>query len=404
MSYSSTHSSASEAVRTLHEYYFKSDWQGTDPGDFIWRFRSIPFPQGSEALYYVADGYLGPSITASAIARKLLRIRNHWEPKALTVFARAYVGLEQQRMVDSALNIATRLCDVVWNLRNRETKYPSWGLSFPMRAEGHVFLPANTPTALITALAGLAFLDVYQATGNEEHLNRAKSAGLYVSRELGRTDYPEGICFWYTPVMQKRIHNANALAAMFLNRLGRVTSVHEFELLADSAYSLLISRQSRIGGWNYLVDGKARARLFDNFHTGFIIESLLRYRGRLVDEVRKSVENALTFYRRLFDSSGVPLFNLARSYPKDIHDVAQGVLVFSLAQLELGVGLAEAQRIWQFAHRCLRRRDGTFISRVYRYGRSKANYPRWADSWMLLGLSELLKALSSTSPQRCVSA
>ena len=75
----------------------------------------------------------------------------------------------------------------------------------------------------------------------------------------------------------------------------------------------------------------------------------------------------------MFDSSGRSIFNLSNRYPVDIHDIAQGILVFSLAQGKTGQGLEDALRGWNFARDHMKKKNGTYKSRIYRKGTSKTS-------------------------------
>lgn len=385
-------------IRNLHEYYKGHNWMGIDPYDFLRFSTKVPLPFPSELIYYLIDGYTGLNLTHRRFFQKILNIKPHFEAKALAIFARAYIKLANSDIIPSSLENATILCENLWHLRNKQTKSPSWGLSFPWRIDSRIVLPPNSPTALITALAGLSFLEMYQTTSNMLYLDRAKKAASYLVEESGYTVYKDNsICFWYSPITRKNILNASAMVARFLNNLGREIKNNTMLELADRAYLLLINNQSSNGGWNYFVDSRPLPYLYDNYHNGFIIESLLRYEGVLRNLIDETIEKSTIFYRRMFESDGSPIFNLSKRYPIDIHDVAQGLLVFSILYERKDDFLIDAARIWRYANEFLRKPIGTYVSRIYQRGKSIQNYPRWADSWMMLALVQFYLQLRSES-------
>jgi hypothetical protein len=380
-----------KSLNTLQQHYDHVDWKGRDPYDYIWRYGSIPIPVSSEALYYAFDGYFGFSLTDNAWFSKLLRIEPHHESKALAIFTRA---LSICPTLIKREATTRKLCDIIWELRNKETRHPSWGLSFPWRMNSGRILPPNSPTALITALSGMAFLSGYRLLNEEQYLKKAESAARYLTSEVGYTSYDDNsICIWYSPITKRNIINASAIASQFLNDLGHEIQDKDMLDMADRAYLLLMQEQTDFGGWFYDVGETDDHQLVDNYHNGFILESLLRYRGPLEKEVLVSAKRGVDFYTTMFRNDGSSIFNLVTHYPIDVHDMAQGVLVFSLANRFIGTDIQHALSIWQFAFNQLRREDGTFRSRIYGRGTSNASFPRWADSWMMLALAELLESL-----------
>ena len=146
---------------------------GIDPYDFMALYSSIRLPFPPESIYYLIDGYLGFGFTHSKSLHRCLGIRPHEEAKALSLFARAYLRAQSIKTISSPIDTAQYLGNRLWLLRNQETKNASWGLSFPWRAPSKGSIPANSPTALITALAGLAFLELYNATNLAEYQDYA---------------------------------------------------------------------------------------------------------------------------------------------------------------------------------------------------------------------------------------
>src|SRR6185437_737754 len=71
----------------------------------------------------------------------------------------------------------------------------------------------------------------------------------------------------------------------------------------------------------------------DNYHTGFILDSILEYTRLAASvEFEDAYRRGLHFYReRLFDPDGAPRFRHDRRYPFDIHGSAQGIITFALA-------------------------------------------------------------------------
>jgi len=382
-----------ESMLALHTTHLERHWKGVDPYDFVWKLSKLLPARYGEPLYYVIDGYLGLSLTDSSVVRKVMGIEPHHDAKALAVFARAYSLLDDRGPVHSSTQFAVQLCRLVWSLRNQKTHYPSWGLSFPWRTSIGQVLPANSPTSLITSLAGLAFLEAHLKSRIDDFLEYSRLCAQYLVEENGFSEDSRGICFYYSPLVSERITNASAIVAMFLNSLARVTADRELRGLSDRAYEFVVNTQHSYGGWNYFPDRETRLHLVDNYHTGFILESLLRYTGPINERVKRASINGITFYTKMFTSQGVPINSLGSRYPIDAHDFAQGLIVFSLGKSSVPGAGQLLQRIWSYGRSSFLKPDGTFRSRIYRYGRSAASFPRWADAWIFLGMTEAYRSL-----------
>jgi hypothetical protein len=124
----------------------------------------------------------------------------------------------------------------------------------------------------------------------------------------------------------------------------------------------------------------------DNFHNGFIIESLLRYPEVCdSDRYRSSLSDAVPFYRSLFGPSGAPHYDESNRYPYDIHSSAQGAVVFSL--------LGERDRagsIIQWAVDNLSNKKGRFYHEKRRFYTKRITLMRWCQAWMAHGLAAFL--------------
>jgi hypothetical protein len=150
------------------------------------------------------------------------------------------------------------------------------------------------------------------------------------------------------------------------------------------------AKQHADGSWDY-GEGPSQ-RWIDNFHTGYnlcALRSIGRYAG--TTEFESSIRRGLAFYRaHFFREDGAPKYFHNRTYPVDIHCVAQSIITL-VAFKDLDPRNVELARLvfeWAMNHMWDER--GFFYYRVLRLFTIRTSYMRWAQAWMLLAMSALL--------------
>jgi hypothetical protein len=119
----------------------------------------------------------------------------------------------------------------------------------------------------------------------------------------------------------------------------------------------------------------------------------LRDIGRDADtaEFDSRVRNGFEFYHRhFFRDDGAPRYFHNRTYPIDVHCVAQSLITLSeLQDLHEG-SAAMARKVFEWAAVNMWDDRGFFYYRVLPFCRIKTSYMRWSQAWMLLGIATLL--------------
>jgi hypothetical protein len=186
------------------------------------------------------------------------------------------------------------------------------------------------------------------------------------------------------------IHNANFMAAAFLARVARLTDERR---LLDPALRVAragAARQRADGSWPY---GETPSqRWVDNFHTGYNLCALNAI-GRDVetDEFEDVLGRGLAFYRaRFFRSDGAPRYFHDRTYPIDIHCVAQSIITLLDLQAREPDNASRAASVFKWAMAHMWDRRGFFYYRVLRLVTVRTSYMRWSQAWMLLALATLI--------------
>jgi hypothetical protein len=218
----------------------------------------------------------------------------------------------------------------------------------------------------------------------------ARSAAEWIASELywHGSDGP-GFAYPLTSA-RERVHNANFLAAAFLSRVARLTGERRLLDPALRVARTSVARQHHDGSWPY---GEApRQSWIDNFHTGYNLSALAALgRDAQTDEFEEPLRRGLAFYRlHFFRPDGAPRYFHDRTYPIDVHCVAQSII--TLLDLQAydpdNAPLAASVFRWAMAH--LWDERGFFYYRALRFWTIRTSYMRWSQAWMLLALATLI--------------
>lgn len=348
--------------------------------------------------------------------RPLLGIPKGYNAKGMGLFlasyARKYIVTHHPRHIEYVTFFAR------WLLENSARGYSgmSWGYNFdwPNRA---FFAPAGTPTVVNTAFIGLAFLDMHLLLRNElqwssvvggadipegeagdersrtrsSALDVARSACNFVLRDLNVLA-PAGdeLCFSYTPLDHRFVHNANMMGAWLLASVFRQTGEPDLGAAALAAARFTARRQRPDGSWPY--GDAANDRWVDNFHTGFVLVGLKRTGECLqTDEFHRCVRRGYRFWKeRMFLADGTPKYYPDRTHPINVHSVAQAILTFLEFRQKDSEALEHAMRVAQWGIENLQDPSGYFYYWICRGYNIRIPYMRWSQAWMQRALTEIV--------------
>jgi len=348
--------------------------------------------------------------------RRLLAIPKGYNPKGMGLFlasyARKYALMRDSKHQEHILFLAQWLRD------NAATGYSGacWGYNFawPNRAS---FAPAGTPTIVNTAFIALAFLDLHLLCGNTPQpavtpnianasdgkptvewratlssaLKTARSACDFILHDLNVLDQSsDELCFSYTPMDHRRVHNANMMGACLLASVFRQTGETPLAATALAAVRYTTRRQLPNGAWPY--GQGAGEDWVDNFHTGFVLVALKRIRDCLqTDEFDESLHHGYYYWKQhMFLADGTPKYYSDKLYPIDVHSVAQAILTFLEFEQEDPEAFELAIRVAGWGIENLQDPDGYFYYWICRGYKIRIPYIRWAQAWMQIALTELV--------------
>lgn len=328
--------------------------------------------------------------------RPFLRVPKGHNPKGMGLFLASYIRKYQS---DRTADYSERIRFFAkWLQTNISVGYSGmcWGYNFDWPNRGF-FAPAKTPTIVNTAFIGLAFIDLSRLLGSTENLDLreesirvARSACEFIRADLHvHRPSADEMCFSYTPLDHRWIHNANVLGAWLLSEVAAATDDHELLKLSLCAARYTTRRQAPDGSWPYGV--ATRDCWIDNFHTGYVLVALSRVAKALqTNEFEDSLTRGYSFWKSNFlTSDSAPKYYPNRAYPYDAHCAAQAVLTLLEFSDRDPKAVDMARRIaqWSIAH--MQCPDGSFAFQIHPHVCIRIPYMRWTQAWMQRAFAEL---------------
>ncbi len=375
------------AIQKLVAYCEAHNWAGYDPYDALNSalFRTVPLLDVRVARLLATQALKRSPVNI----RRLIAIPATQNPKAIALFLSAFIQLSQSGEPAHGQRVGLMI-DWLIALRSPGVPYWCWGYSFPWQTRT-LLVPAGTPNLVCTSFVANALLDAFEYGYDSSCLNMALSAADYILDKLYWTDGDSVAGFSYPmPGCRGQVHNANFLGAALLCRVYKHVGEPKYleSALRVARYSAWMQRPD--GSWPY---GEAPSQgWIDNFHTGFNL-CALRSLCRSVEaaEFEPYARRGFTFYRRyFFREDNIPRYFHDRTYPVDIHCVAQSIITL-LKLRDIGddnVLLASEILRWAMVHMWDDR--GFFYYRVLRSYTIRIPYMRWSQAWMLVAMTLLL--------------
>jgi hypothetical protein len=281
-----------------------------------------------------------------------------------------------------------------WLAANPSPGYPGAAWGYPFDWYTREFIPAFTPSAVVTATCGQALLDHAEFRDDETSREAARGAAQFLAEGLNRSTDEEGdICLSYTPLDHFQVHNASLMAAEYLLRAARAFSVPEWYELAASCMRFTVADQLEDGSFEYWAPAQRISTQIDNYHTGFVLRSLYAFADAGFENAGRALDACWTHYRdTMLSPDGRPRNEPGADTPLDIHSCAESVLCPAVlsARFPEALDRAEAAARWTITN--MRNADGTFIHGVWGHHRRTMTYLRWGQAWMLRAFAELLLA------------
>jgi len=294
-----------EAAREAFEIAQRREWRSHDPYDLL----LAPFgPPVQSRSTFAARVLVQAGKRSGSRLRRVLRVPEHEEPKALADFlhaaviltaggetwARRYVGWLGERLRAAAVAGEPGL---------------GWGLAFPY-ASRFVSAAPGTPNIYTTTSACRALLAQFKLTGEAASLDAVVEGIRFIVDGLGTFEHRGSRWHRYFRGLDTPTVNVQASTAALLADASRLSGDTPLLAMADEAAAAVLSCQRDDGSWFYSDDG--RASFVDGFHTGFTLAGLAEYASLRASEdaagrARDAVDRGYAFFREhLLTPDGLP--------------------------------------------------------------------------------------------------
>jgi hypothetical protein len=381
------------SVFSLLNYCRENDWAGFDPYDALNSrlFACTPFTKSRICRIAITQILKRLPINI----RPLLLIAKEQNPKAIALFLDAFVRLSRLGLLDQE-DLVAKMIERLIALRSQNSPYWCWGYSFPWQTRT-VLVPRGAPNLVCTVFVANALLDAYKETNDSQCLAMAVSAAEYVLNELYWTEGDSVAGFSYPlPAMKARVHNANFLGAALFCRIYHYSGDEKFIAPALRVARYSANKQHDDGSWDY--GELSKQRWVDNFHTGYNLCALQTINSYLsTTEFAPHIQNGYSFYlNNFFREDGAPKYFHNRTYPLDIHSVAQSIITLvSLKEFD-DRSLGQAFDVFEWSMSNLWDKKGFAHYHIQPLFKNRISYMRWSQAWMLLSLTYLLKYTEMT--------
>jgi hypothetical protein len=382
-------------ARKLFAYCRENDWAGYDPYDALNSKVFMAFPALQSRVPRLV---LTQLLKRSPInLRGLLQVPKTQNPKGIALFLSALLKAPEL-CIDEKEDCVAELAESLVALRSPDRQYWCWGYSFPWQTRT-ILVPRAAPNLVCTMFVAGALFDLYERRQQAQYLEMAASAAEYILEELFWSEGDEVAGFCYPlPGARSHVHNANLLAAALLCRAYTYTGQEKFLGPALKAARYSVAKQRSDGSWPY--SEAPSQQWVDNFHTGYNLCALQSISCDLgTEEFEGSIRRGFDFYKAHFFRDGAARYFHDRTYPLDIHCVAQSIITL-LAFRDLdpeNVRLASSVLEWALQNMWDER--GYFYYRVLRVGTVRTSYMRWSQAWMLLALAEFMRESNPSKEQ-----
>jgi len=336
--------------------------------------------------------------------RPLFFLPKEKNPKGMGLFAHAYCNL-YELWRDPLDRDQAQYC-LNWLLEHKSPGDYSgscWGYNFGWQTPSF-YVQRYAPNMVVSTVIGQALIRAFEVFDDQYYLDIARNIIEFIRRDLNAFQDEKGLRYYsYTPFDSSKVINISALGAGLMSRLYEYT--YEVSLIEEARELIrfVVDKQTNYGAWYYTDPPEHSPLTHDNYHTGFILDSILQYINASGEQQwLPNYYEGLKFYaQELFLEDGTPKFLYNRIYPIDIHGAAQGIISFSRASVLEAQYQAKAIQIARYAERNMLAEDGHFYYQRLRFFTKRFPLMRWTQAWMSLALSVLLSTFKS---DRCDSA
>ena len=323
--------------------------------------------------------------------RPFVKEKGYVYPQGQSIVIRSLVELAKKKHPIGDLEEAKKIANWLIENRSPHSKHYGWGQPFLWHSRKP--FPINIPRATVSSQVAWAFLDLFEITGDEQYLDIAKDVCYLFMEEFNYTPDNNGnFCISYTTIDNYHVHNASILAASVMMRVFKILEIEEIGAFGKKAIDFTTSHQNEDGSFYYWAPPDKLNYTIDNYHTGFVLESLRTIKDDWGDNsydmvYKKGIEY---YFDNLFDGATPKLTN-KKKYPIDIQGCAQSIITFCMDGGDPRY-MRKAKEIADYSiGSFFLKNQKHFAYRIYKNGhKDKSYYFRWGDAWMMRALAYLV--------------
>lgn len=280
-----------------------------------------------------------------------------------------------------------------------------WGYPFDWQNVNGL-MPKDTPHITATPYCYEVFSQLFDAAGDEQYFDVARSIMEFVSEDLKDTPTgKESAASSYTPFDRGKVVNASAYRAFLLIDAARRFHSDKYEKKAWKNLRFILESQQTDGSWLYAIDNPREA-FIDHFHTCFVLKNLYKLNCHLHSiEVTEAIERGYRWYRdAMFDERGEPRsFAVAprvQIVRLEMYNFAEAISLGVLLRKDFPEAFEHANDLAMHLVRRYQVPEGYWVTRTYLGGiRHTVPFLRWPQSQLFLALTSLLLAVSPDGDQ-----
>jgi len=385
-----------DVCTTALDWAREHEYAGWDPYDGL----NSPYARPFEHHWFTRLVWMHAVDKFPATLQRPLSIPEERNPKGIALFALAHLDCYEATDDEDHLAQAERLLGSLDGYRSPHYETACWGYNFDWQNARKFFLPAYHPSVVVTVFCAQAFVRHHRLTGDEHSLGVAAEACEFIRTEINTRTIEGHEAYTYTTDDEFVVINVNALAARLFALVAAENGDTDLMARADELIAFVLSAQEESGAWHYSMPADGSPISHDNFHTGFVLESLREYldSGGDVSGTEAAYERGLAFYREhLFEPDGAPKFEHEQSYPRDAHAAAQSILTFVRDGRETNVAMAGEVLDWTVEN--LFDDEGYFHRQQGRYLDDTTPYMRWSQAWMCYAMASIVRHRSRDEQQ-----
>lgn len=372
--------------RLLKQYIEKESFKGYDPFDGLNSafFQAIPLIRDNS---FCRLAWLQLFKRSPINLRLLFGVKKGYNLKGLGLFLSGYCQLYKLERNKEDLDTIHFLIQLIKENINNDYSGCCWGYNFDWQARAF-FQPKGTPSVVVTSYVACSLLDAYEIIEDKELLDIARSACDFVLNDLQKSSETDTtICFSYSPLDNTEVYNASLLGGRLLSRVYKYSKENILIQTARKTVQFACDNQNEDGSWAY--SPLSYHSWIDNFHTGYNLECIYTYQENSGDtSFEKNIKKGLAYYlKTFFEASGRPKYYSNNTYPIDLHNTAQLIVMSSkLGIFTKNKNIIDKVLSWSIDN-MFNSRKGYFYYYKEKYFTIKTPYIRWIQAWMFLALS-----------------